>query len=157
MTEIKEALDLLWRNHVPAKKLNLGLGFYGRSFQLADPGCSKPGCNFKAGASPGSCTKNSGTLSYKEITEIIDQKKLKPVYDKESAVKYVVWDQDQWVSYDDEDTFKQKIDFANKLGLGGLLIWAVSNLPQLALPRDLLRPELSFEIGVSEPILSFGH
>ena len=77
MTEIKEALDLLWRNHVPAKKLNLGLGFYGRSFQLADPGCAKPGCNFKAGASPGSCTKNSGTLSYKEITEINDQKKLK--------------------------------------------------------------------------------
>lgn len=90
MTEIKEALDLLWRNHVTAKKLNPGLGFYGRSFQLADPGCSKPGCNFKAGASPGTCTKNSGTLSYREITEIIDQKKLKPTHDKENAVKYIV-------------------------------------------------------------------
>ena len=157
MTEIKEALDLLWRNHVPAKKLNLGLGFYGRSFQLADPECSKPGCNFKGGASPGSCTKNSGTLSYKEITEIIDQKQLKPVYDKENAVKYVVWDQDQWVSYDDEDTFKQKIEFANKLGLGGLLIWAVRNLPQLALPRDPLPPIQRFESGVSGPMLSFGY
>ena len=158
MTEIKEALDLLWRNDVPAKKLNLGLGFYGRSFQLADPGCSKPGCNFKAGASPGSCTKNSGTLSYKEITEIIDQKKLEPVYDKKNAVKYVVWDQDQWVSYDDEETFKQKIDFANKLGLGGLLIWAVSGNPsQFALPRNLLPSEPSFEMGVSGPILSFGY
>lgn len=156
MTEIKEALDLLWRNDVPAKKLNLGLGFYGRSFQLADPRCSKPGCNFKAGASPGSCTKNSGTLSYKEITEIINQKKLKPEYDKKNAVKYIVWDQDQWVSYDDEETFKQKIEFANKLGLGGLLIWAVSNLPQPALPRNLVPPGLSFEIGASEPILSFG-
>lgn len=135
MTEIKEALDLLWRNDVPAKKLNLGLGFYGRSFQLADPACSKPGCNFKAGASPGSCTKNPGTLSYKEITEIIDQKKLKPQYDKKNAVKYIVWDQDQWVSYDDEETFKQKIEFANKLGLGGLLIWAVSNLPNPLSPE----------------------
>lgn len=38
--------------NVPAKKLNLGLGFYGRSIQLADPGCSKPGCNFKAGRRP---------------------------------------------------------------------------------------------------------
>jgi chitinase len=156
MTEIKEALDLLWRNDVPANKLNLGLGFYGRSFQLADPGCSKPGCNFKAGASPGSCTKNSGTLSYKEITEIIDQKKLKPEYDKENAVKYIVWDQDQWVSYDDEETFKQKIEFANKLGLGGLLIWAVSNLPQPTFPRDLVPPGLSSKIGASEPIVSFG-
>ena len=42
-----------------------------------------------------------------------------------TAVKYIVWDQDQWVSYDDEDTIKQKIDFANNLGLGGLLIWSV--------------------------------
>ena len=156
MTEIKEALDLLWRNDVPANKLNLGLGFYGRSFQLADPGCSKPGCNFKAGALPGSCTKNSGTLSYKEITEIIDQKKLKPEYDKENAVKYIVWDQDQWVSYDDEETFKQKIEFANKLGLGGLLIWAASNLPQPGLPRGLMPPGLRSEIGASEPTVSFG-
>ncbi|KAL9131782.1 MAG: hypothetical protein Q9217_000387 [Psora testacea] len=50
--------------------------------------------------------KNSGTLSYKEITEIIDQKKLKPEYDKKNALKYM------------------EIEFANKLGLGGLLIWA---------------------------------
>ncbi|KAL8694715.1 MAG: hypothetical protein Q9224_003515, partial [Gallowayella concinna] len=125
LTEIKQAFDLFWRNDVPANKLNLGLGFYGRSFQLSDPSCYKPGCNFKGGASPGACTKNSGTLSYKEITQIIDQKKLTPYYDKENAVKYIVWNQDQWVSYDDEVTIKQKIDFANKLGLGGLLIWSI--------------------------------
>ncbi|KAI4285352.1 MAG: hypothetical protein L6R38_000708 [Xanthoria sp. 2 TBL-2021] len=125
LTEIRQAFDLFWRNDVPANKLNLGLGFYGRSFQLSDPSCYKPGCNFKGGASPGACTKNSGTLSYKEITQIIDQKKIKPYYDEENAVKYIVWDQDQWVSYDDEETFKQKIEFGNELGLGGLLIWAI--------------------------------
>ena len=157
MTEIKDALDLLWRNNVPAKKLNLGLGFYGRSFQLADPGCSKPGCNFKGGGSPGSCTQNSGTLSYNEITDIIDQKKLKPIYDKESAVKYIVWDQDQWVSYDDEETFKQKIEFANKLGLGGLLIWAVSNFPHPAIAEDLVSPGLVLQLDASEPDLDFGY
>lgn len=133
MTEIEEALDLLWRNEVPANKVNLGIGFYGRSFQLADSGCSKPGCNFKAGASPGPCTKSSGTLSYREITDIIEQKKLKPIHDEKNAVKYIVWDQDQWVSYDDEETIKQKIEFANKLGLGGLLIWAVSSFVKLKL------------------------
>jgi len=45
------------------------------------------------------CTENSGTLSYKEITEIIDAQQLTPVYDRENAVKYIVWDNDQWVSY----------------------------------------------------------
>ncbi|KKY21949.1 putative glycosyl hydrolases family 18 protein [Diplodia seriata] len=71
------------------------------------------------------CTKNSGTLSFREITDIIKQNDLKPYYDKKEAVKYLVWNRDQWVSYDDEETFKQKIDFANKLGLGGLLIWSI--------------------------------
>lgn len=53
LTEIKQALDLFWRNDVPAEKVSLGLGFYRRSFQLADPSCSKPGCLFKGGAAPG--------------------------------------------------------------------------------------------------------
>jgi chitinase len=126
-TEIKLALDLLWRNSVDPKKVNLGLGFYGRSFQLSDPNCWHPGCKcqcsiqlrthadhtpcvmtglFLGGASPGPCTQNSGTLSYKEITQVIDQNKLTPYYDRENAVKYIVWNKDQWVSYDDEETFK---------------------------------------------------
>lgn len=125
LTEIKSAMDLLWRNDVKPQKLNLGIGFYGRSFQLSDPSCSRPGCNFKGGAAPGSCTKNSGTLSYREITEIIEDKKITPYHDKKDAVKYIVWNNDQWVSYDDEDTIAAKIKFVNGLGLGGLLIWSV--------------------------------
>ncbi len=30
LTVIKDALNLLWRNNVPANQVNLGLGFYGR-------------------------------------------------------------------------------------------------------------------------------
>ncbi|KAI0108999.1 carbohydrate-binding module family 18 [Nemania sp. FL0031] len=125
LTEIKNALDLFWRNDVPANKLNFGFGFYGRSFQLSDPTCSTPGCQFKGGAAPGACSQNSGTLTYREIMDVVKNNKLKPYYDKENAVKYVTWNQDQWVSYDDAETFKQKIDFANDLGLGGMLIWAI--------------------------------
>ena len=128
LTEIDQALDLFWRNDVPANKINLGLGFYGRSFQLSNPACSKPGCLFKGGASPGPCSKNSGTLTYKEIMQIIEQKGLEPVYDKEAGIKYVTWDRDQWVSYDDEDTFQQKIKYANGLGLAGLFIWAIDQV-----------------------------
>ncbi|KAF8252102.1 glycosyl hydrolases family 18 protein-like protein [Wilcoxina mikolae CBS 423.85] len=142
LTEIKQAMDLMWRNDVPANKLNLGIGFYGRSFQLSDPTCYKPGCNFKGGASPGGCTKNSGTLSFKEIMEIIDEHNLKPYYDKDNAVKYIVWNQDQWVSYDDEDTIKAKIKFANDLGLGGLLIWSIDqDTPDLRGLQAVLAPK----------------
>ncbi|KAK7756344.1 hypothetical protein SLS62_001570 [Diatrype stigma] len=125
LTEIEEALNLLWRNDVPANKLNLGLGFYGRSFTLVDPLCVTPGCGFRGGANKGPCSDNSGTLTYREIQQIIKDKKLTSHHDKKAGVKWINWDQDQWVSYDDADTFKQKIDFANDQGLSGLLIWAV--------------------------------
>lgn len=56
MTEIKDALQLLWRNNVPADKVNLGLPFYGRTYTLADPQCAAPGCKFNGPGNPGSCT-----------------------------------------------------------------------------------------------------
>lgn len=142
LTEIKSAMDLLWRNQIPPEKLNLGLGFYGRSFQFSNPSCHQPGCNFKGGATPGPCTKNSGTLSYREINDIIDEKKLKPYHDEKNAVKYIVWGNDQWVSYDDEETFTAKIKFANGLGLGGLLIWAIDlDTPDLKALNAVLAPK----------------
>jgi chitinase len=36
LTVIKQALNLLWRNNVPANQVNLGLGFYGR-YGLSSP------------------------------------------------------------------------------------------------------------------------
>ncbi|KAK2052280.1 glycoside hydrolase, partial [Colletotrichum caudatum] len=125
LTEMSLAFDLFWRNDVPANKLNMGLGFYGRAFQLADPSCNKPGCLFKGGATKGACSGESGILSYREIQEVIKVNKIKPVHDKDAGVKYITWNTDQWVSFDDKETFKQKKDLAAKLGLGGYLIWAI--------------------------------
>jgi chitinase len=45
-------------------------------------------------------------------------------HDEEAAVKYMTWDNDQWISYDDADTFKQKKEWANNVGFSGSLIWA---------------------------------
>jgi chitinase len=47
-----------------------------------------------------------------------------PVHDKEAAVKYMTWDTDQWISYDDADTFAQKVEWADSVGFAGSLIWA---------------------------------
>ncbi|OQD90971.1 hypothetical protein PENANT_c001G06550 [Penicillium antarcticum] len=34
---------------------------------------------------------------------------------------------DQWASYDDDDNYKLKIEFAQKTCLGGVIVWAVSH------------------------------
>lgn len=78
-------------------------------------------------------------LSYYEVQQILAKNyQLKPVHDKTAAVKYLVFNHDQWISYDDKDTFKQKIDWANDIGFGGSLIWA-SDLGTLQIPREKVR------------------
>ncbi|ESK89422.1 class v [Moniliophthora roreri MCA 2997] len=125
ITEITNTLDLLWRNNIDPKQVVLGLGFYGRSFTLSDPSCAHAGCPFSAGGNPGRCTASAGTLSYSEIQDVIAAG-AKVTLDNDAKVKNVVWDTNQWVSYDDEETLKMKLDYANGLCLGGVMVWAVS-------------------------------
>jgi chitinase len=98
----------------------LGLGFYGRSFTLQDPSCNTPGCAFISGAEKGECTGEAGILSNAEIQRIIVDHEVKPVFDKKVGVKWITWNSNQWVSYDDAETLKLKIEFANNLGLAGI-------------------------------------
>ncbi|RDK45955.1 hypothetical protein M752DRAFT_205712, partial [Aspergillus phoenicis ATCC 13157] len=100
-------------------KINLGHGFYGRSFTLTDPSCTAAGCPFSSGGNPGNCSASSGTLMDSETFAIIADGGTTSFLDKDAAVNVVTWDTDQWVSYDDETTIKMKKDYANGKCLGG--------------------------------------
>ncbi|KAJ5110014.1 chitotriosidase-1 [Penicillium argentinense] len=119
LTEIKSASGLLWRNDVAPSKVVIGIGFYGRSFHLKDKNCTTPGCDFHGDAQKGDCTKSSGTLatSSRRNTKNV-------TYDHDAAVKWITYGDglDNWVSYDDAKTLKQKVDYADEVGLGGLMI-----------------------------------
>jgi chitinase len=118
LTEIKMALELLWRNNINPERVILGLGFYGRSFTMKDPGCMRAGCEFTDGANNGTCTGTAGVLSAAEINEIISNGATVR-YDETAAVQIVTWDSNQWVSFDDTKTMGLKIDFAHQHCLGG--------------------------------------
>ncbi|KAF2719530.1 glycoside hydrolase family 18 protein [Polychaeton citri CBS 116435] len=128
LTEIKLAAELFWRVGIAPAKVVMGFGFYGRSFTLADPSCTKPGCPFSGASTPGPCSNAGGILAYYEIMQIIHGSKkrssVSPIHDTADAVNYMTYDGNQWISYDDAVTFKQKVDWANSVGLGGGLIWA---------------------------------
>jgi chitinase len=72
------------------------------------------------------------TFSLQEIKDIVSKNSLKPTWDKVAGVKWINWDSNQWVSYDDDDTFKQKRDFANERCLGGTMVWAMDQVDQKA-------------------------
>lgn len=118
-------MQLLWRNNINPSKVTMGLGFYGRSFTLADPSCTSPGCPFSSGAPAGPCTDSVGTLSFAEIEQIIAAGAT-PTLDASAAVMQVVYDGDNWVSYDNAETFQMKLQYANEHCIGGTMVWAVS-------------------------------
>ncbi|KAH8768982.1 family 18 glycosyl hydrolase [Diaporthe sp. PMI_573] len=132
VTEIDLGLDLLWRAGVKPEKVIMGFGWYGRSFTLTDPSCNTPNgvCQFSGGANEGPCSGASGILDLQEIKDVIAQKNVQPVWDKEAMVKWITWDSNQWISYDDDDTFDQKRKFANSRCLGGTMVWAIDQVNQ---------------------------
>ncbi|OCL06227.1 glycoside hydrolase family 18 protein, partial [Glonium stellatum] len=133
ISEIDLGLDLLWRAGVTPGKVVMGMGWYGRSFTLTDSSCNTPNgiCKFSGGANSGPCSDASGILDNQEINDIISKNNLNPTWDKTAAVKWISWG-NQWVSYDDADTFQQKRDFANSRCLGGAMVWAMDQIDQKA-------------------------
>ncbi|ETS74742.1 hypothetical protein PFICI_13226 [Pestalotiopsis fici W106-1] len=131
LTEIDSALNLFWRNNVDPAKVALGLGLYGRTYTLSDPSCYHPGCATTTPGKAGPCTAQDGILSYREIMQVISDTGASPHTDEAARVEYMVYNDNQWVSYDSPRTFKSKIEYANKLGLSGLMLMARYRIPPL--------------------------
>ncbi|UPK93523.1 hypothetical protein LCI18_004458 [Fusarium solani-melongenae] len=127
LTEIKEAMNLLWRNKVSPDKVVLGTGFYGRAFTATSPNCLEPGCTYESGAPRQKCSNEISVMLNSEIMEVINRTNASPKLDKEAAVKILTFDSNNWVAYDDEETLKMKADFAREQCLSGLMVWAVSH------------------------------
>ncbi|KAF5227461.1 hypothetical protein FAUST_11765 [Fusarium austroamericanum] len=127
MTEIKDAMNLLWRNDINPNKVVMGTGFYGRAFTATSPNCLTPGCTYESGAPRQPCSREISVMIQSEIVDIMKRTGRTPVLDKEAAVKILTFDNNQWVAFDDEDTFKMKADFAREQCLSGIMVWAVSH------------------------------
>jgi len=117
-------MDLLWRAGVTADKVVLGQGWYGRSFTLSSPSCNTPNgvCQFSGPADAGPCSNAAGILDYQEIQDVISKNNLNPTWDHIAGVKWITWNSNQWISYDDDDTFAQKRELANNRCLGGTMV-----------------------------------
>ncbi|KAL3443940.1 hypothetical protein BJX65DRAFT_298006 [Aspergillus insuetus] len=104
LTEITNTLDLLWRNNIDPNNVVLGLAFYARVFAASSPSCMEPGCLFQSGGNAG-------------IIKIMETQDVKPTFNKDAA----------WLTYDNTNIFKLKVQFASSQCLGGVMVWAVSH------------------------------
>ncbi|KAM5437742.1 putative chitinase [Microsporum ferrugineum] len=125
MTEIQDALDLLWRNNINPDKVVLGMAFYSRSFTMESTSCTEPKCGALSGGIAGKCSHTTGVLLNPEIQDIIKEKGLTPKLHRNEAVKVVSWD-NQWASFDDEVTWRIKLNVARSQCISNIMVWAIS-------------------------------
>ena len=127
LTDIENAIDIYLRAGVLPDKINLGLAFYGRTYELADPNCTLPGCKFLGAGREGRCTNAPGILSYYEIARLLIPRHRDswPLIDTLAGAKVIAYDSRQWLGYDDAQTFRMKMDYAKSNCLGGIMAWSV--------------------------------
>ncbi|KAK9422564.1 putative chitinase [Seiridium unicorne] len=127
ITQIDLGLDLLWRNNIKPENVVFGTAFYGRSFTLSDPNCNTPNgiCEFTTGGTPGTCSATAGILTYQEISAKNSTLDVQTFYNATTTVKYNVFNGDQWVSYDDQQSWWDKKSFLSGRCLSGIMVWAL--------------------------------
>ncbi|XP_076797324.1 chitotriosidase-1 isoform X2 [Arvicanthis niloticus] len=116
---VDAAVNLWLQKGTPANKLILGMPTYGRSFTLASSSDNKVGAPATGPGAPGPYTKDKGILAYyevcswKEVQRIEDQK-----------VPYA-FQGNQWVGFDDMESFRAKVAYLKQKGLGGAMVWVL--------------------------------
>ncbi|KAL4956729.1 glycosyl hydrolases family 18-domain-containing protein [Aspergillus filifer] len=110
---------------VDLAKVNMGIGWYARSYTLRDPTCDVTGCFSTDYGRERMCTRFPGVLSQAEIYRVIEENELKADYDAHAVAKMITWDTEQWASFDDAETMRTKIDRVIRLCVGGVNIWSV--------------------------------
>ncbi|KZT42303.1 hypothetical protein SISSUDRAFT_1058666 [Sistotremastrum suecicum HHB10207 ss-3] len=132
LTLIDAGLQPFWQAGVNPSQITLGLALYGRTFTLADTECFFPGCPWLSGGGAGPCSHNSGTLMFAELDATIDNPIGVASLDEDAAINFIGYNDNQWASYDDSETFGIKIDYANQHCLGGIAIWSIDQDDQNA-------------------------
>ncbi|KAH9230227.1 glycoside hydrolase family 18 protein [Colletotrichum gloeosporioides 23] len=122
-SSIDAALSFLANAGVPTNQINLGIGFFGRTYSLSDKACSAIGCAASGFGVAGQCTGRPGFMSYDEIQKniAIDNGKI----DDKTGVNYLSYGDGQWVSYEDRKSIIEKVKYAKSKGLLGLALWSI--------------------------------
>ncbi|KAJ5256934.1 Glycoside hydrolase superfamily [Penicillium angulare] len=139
-TEVLDAMTMIQKGGMPAEKVIVGHSSYGRSFKMAEKGCTGPMCRYtgpKSGALPGRCTQTAGYLATAEINEIrANNPSHKSWFDKASYSDFLVYNDTEWVGYMSEDRKAERELLMIAAGWGGIVDWAIDLVDMYTHPSD---------------------
>ncbi|KAG2027031.1 hypothetical protein GB937_000767 [Aspergillus fischeri] len=128
-TETKDALSMITKAGVPSNKVVVGVASYGRSFKMAEAGCTGPICKFTgtsriSNAAKGRCTETGGYISNAEIDEIINSGKVTKQW-TDVGSNFLVYNDTEWVAYMDDKMKATRAEFYDSYNFAGTTDWAV--------------------------------
>ncbi|KAM0469616.1 hypothetical protein ACHAPX_010395 [Trichoderma viride] len=132
VTETHDALVMITKAGVPSNKVAVGVASYGRSFKMAQAGCTGEMCIFTgtprvSNAAKGACTDTAGYISNAEINEIINSGDYTKQWSKDSS-SYLVYNDTEWVAYmSDMDKASRYITYS-RYNFAGTSDWAADLL-----------------------------
>ncbi|KAG0244570.1 hypothetical protein BGW41_007333 [Actinomortierella wolfii] len=127
---------------VNPRKFNMGLSLSAVTFTLKDKtkttpgspaiGPGREGCQEKGAMAYFEAKKLANNLqiaaaSRKTFDHLNREVTQEPRLDEVGKCMYMVVDGDQWVGFDNPDTFKLKIDFVKQYGFGGVSLWSMDS------------------------------
>lgn len=111
-----------WKDQgAPVEKLRMGFATYGRTFRLSS---SASGVGDPAGgpASAGTYTREAGFWSYYEVCTFLQGASVQLIDDQK--VPYATKEQ-EWVGFDNKDSFDTKVRYLKDNAFGGAMVWAL--------------------------------
>ncbi|XP_075469783.1 acidic mammalian chitinase-like [Ascaphus truei] len=112
-----------WRdNGVPAEKLMVGFPTYGRTFRNPNPSKCDVGIPVAGAGSAGQYTREAGFWAYYEICNWLKGTTVKWIADQK--VPYACKD-NEWVGFDNKQSYECKVKFLKEGGFGGAMVWAI--------------------------------
>ncbi|XP_053279913.1 acidic mammalian chitinase isoform X1 [Pleuronectes platessa] len=111
-----------WRDKgTPVEKLNMGFATYGRTFRLSSQS-SAVGAPTSGPASAGAFTREAGFWSYYEICPFLQGASVQLIEDQK--VPYAIKN-NEWVGYDNKESFETKVRYLKENSFGGAFVWAL--------------------------------
>ncbi|KAK6443798.1 chitinase [Trichoderma asperellum] len=132
ITETHDALVMITKAGVPSNKIAVGIASYGRSFKMAEAGCTGEMCKFTgtpriSNAAKGICTNTAGYISNAEINEIIKSGEYTKQWSKDSS-SYLVYNETEWVAYMSERDKQVRYLTYSHYNFAGTSDWAADLL-----------------------------
>ncbi|KAI1725553.1 glycosyl hydrolases family 18 domain-containing protein [Ditylenchus destructor] len=113
-----------WRDGgMPPGKIVVGIPTYGRGWTLSNPSTTGIGAPASGPSKATEYVKLAGIGAYYEYCEMLS-KGAKRYFDKETKVPYLIYG-DQWISYEDMESIKEKMRWIKNEGLGGAFVWTL--------------------------------